>query len=766
MKTFILVNFILLLFTTTIQAKDFTMQGRVIGTDKSSITGATIQCFQHDSIFINGSTSDEKGCFSILLSHKGDYKLKVSYVGYETNISIWKDIQSNKNIGDIILTSTSVNLNEVAITAHQAVRTTDKLTIFPTKQQLRHSVGGYEALSHLLIPTLDVDPFKKKISMQEGTVVVCINGRQATNAEINNINSKSIQRIDFYDHGHPEYPDAYAVIDYILKQQDTGSTIATNGEQHLNKATGNYDVSGQFFKKNSEVTFYISDTHNNFNAKEGNDSKTLFIYPDVVIERNSIALPSKQRSNAFSTYLNYIHKTSKNFFYAALRYNTGKANNTNNSIQKYNNQNSSLNTRDFSKTNNINPGLELSYNGKFHQKQTFKITLSSDYNHNEYTRKYSELPSSASSITSSIKEDYFFLKVLAIYTKTFKNNGTLSGVLIHYQNNSRTNQWANETANIEDYLHYNGTALYVAYQQSIQKMSLRLKWGNSLETQKNKNNFKAQKILLYPEINLNFQNAPNQNWQITARYLNETPQMAWLTNTKQQIDPLQIRQGNPNLKSRSIVEAFISYSIDAKWITLMPRMKYSPLFNDFYESINRDDNTFIHSYQTGGTLQYICPDLTLNFKFIPQILTLNINTGWEKIWYKTWEKNTIANWKYNARLLFIYKNFMASANINAPRKDIILGAIQKTPLSYRINFGYTYHNLNIQLGTRNPFSRFTKRTDLYSPCYSNHTNSYIPKTEDHVFYVKANYRLNFGKKHNFSNPNIENTNKSAILKAH
>lgn len=762
----LLLTIIVLFFFKNIQAKDILLQGRVINSEKSYITGANIQCFQQDSIFICGGISDEKGCFNIQLPHKGDYKLRISYIGYETNTSLWKNIQSAINVGDIILINSSVNLDEVSITARQVVRTADKITVFPTKQQLRHSVGGYEALAHLLIPTLDVDPFKKSISMKEGTVIVCINGRQATDEEINNINSGNILRIDFYDHGHPEHPDAYAVIDYILKQQNTGGSIAVNGEQHLNKATGNYDISGQFFKKNSEVTFYISDAYNNFKTEEGNNSKTLFIYPEAVLERKSITCPSKQWSNTLSSYLNYSHKTPENVFYAALRYNTGKTRDTNNSIQEYNNQNNSFDVRDFSRTNNINPGIELSYNGKFHRKQTFKITLSSDYNHNEYTREYSELTSPASSITSKTKEDYFFLKIFALYTKTFKNNGTLSGVFIHYQNNSRTNQWANEATNTEDYLHYSGAALYAAYQQSIHKMSFRLKWGNSLETHKSKNNSRIQKLLFYPEINLNYQSTPNQNWQFTARYFNETPQMAWLTNTEQQIDLLQTRQGNPNLKSRSILETFISYSLDTKWMTIMPRMEYSPLFNDFYESINRDNGTFIHSYQTGGTLQYICPDLTLNFKLIPQILTLNVNTGWEKIWYKTWEKNTITNWKYNAKLLFIYKNFMVSANINAPRKDIILGTVQKTPFSYRINLGYTYHNLNVQLGTRNPFSRFIKRTDLSSPYYNNHTDLYIPKTEDHVFYVKANYRFNFGKKHEFSNPNIENTSKSAILKAY
>ena len=59
----------------------------------------------------------------------------------------------------------------------------------------------------MMIPTLDVDPFTKKVSTIQGETLLLINGREASSDEIRNLNPKDILRIDFYDQHHPEYPN-------------------------------------------------------------------------------------------------------------------------------------------------------------------------------------------------------------------------------------------------------------------------------------------------------------------------------------------------------------------------------------------------------------------------------------------------------------------------------------------------------------------------------------------------------------------------------
>ena len=62
----------------------------------------------------------------------------------------------------------SNKLDEVVVTGRQITRTTDKVLYFPSKEQLRHASDGYKALALMMIPTLDVDPFTKKVSTIQG----------------------------------------------------------------------------------------------------------------------------------------------------------------------------------------------------------------------------------------------------------------------------------------------------------------------------------------------------------------------------------------------------------------------------------------------------------------------------------------------------------------------------------------------------------------------------------------------------------------------
>lgn len=59
-------------------------------------------------------------------------KLLITYIGYqsyEMNLQLADDV----NVGDIILKSASQLLDEVAVTANQAVRKDNKLMVFPSK---------------------------------------------------------------------------------------------------------------------------------------------------------------------------------------------------------------------------------------------------------------------------------------------------------------------------------------------------------------------------------------------------------------------------------------------------------------------------------------------------------------------------------------------------------------------------------------------------------------------------------------------------------
>lgn len=67
-----------------------------------------------------------------------------------------------------------------------------------------------------------------------------------------NLNPKDIKRIDLYTQGKPEYPDAYAVLDYVLKERDYAGTVAISALHKLTTPEGNARATAQYFEGKSE----------------------------------------------------------------------------------------------------------------------------------------------------------------------------------------------------------------------------------------------------------------------------------------------------------------------------------------------------------------------------------------------------------------------------------------------------------------------------------------------------------------------------------
>ena len=56
---------------------------------------------------------------------------------------------------------------------------------------------------------------------------------------------------------------------------------------------------------------------------------------------------------------------------------------------------------------------------------------------------------------------------------------------------------------------------------------------------------------------------------------------------------------------------------------------------------------------------------------------------------------------------------MASGQLITPQKNYDdVGVFYRTPLIYNFNVGYNLNNWNFELGTRNPFSTFVKKSIL------------------------------------------------------
>ena len=86
--------------------------GMVMDVKGEPISNCNVQVFTMDSVYVNGATTDQEGCFSIPLKRDEEYRMQVSYIGYKT---AYRQCQVG-HVGTIVMRHDAMRLSEVKVT--------------------------------------------------------------------------------------------------------------------------------------------------------------------------------------------------------------------------------------------------------------------------------------------------------------------------------------------------------------------------------------------------------------------------------------------------------------------------------------------------------------------------------------------------------------------------------------------------------------------------------------------------------------------------
>lgn len=90
--------------------------GMVMDVKGEPISNCNVQVFTMDSVYVNGATTDQEGCFSIPLKRDEEYRMQVSYIGYRT---AYRQCQVG-HVGTIVMRHDAMRLSEVKVTGMRA----------------------------------------------------------------------------------------------------------------------------------------------------------------------------------------------------------------------------------------------------------------------------------------------------------------------------------------------------------------------------------------------------------------------------------------------------------------------------------------------------------------------------------------------------------------------------------------------------------------------------------------------------------------------
>lgn len=243
--------FLLLSCVVFAQPQPSTSPGKVAGTlidaeTSEPIGFANVIIYTISDSLVTGTTTDIDGKFLFENVPNGDYRVEMSFIGYDTEN---REIELNEiervfTIGDVILGSAGQNLDEVVVTAERAVMELGlDRKVFNVEKSIAAAGGSAEDLLRQL-PSISVD-LEGNVSLRgSGNVRFLINGRPSgligsdPATYLKSLSSTNIERIEVITNPGAAYdPDGTAgIINIVLKnKQEDGFNASIN----LNAGTGN-----------------------------------------------------------------------------------------------------------------------------------------------------------------------------------------------------------------------------------------------------------------------------------------------------------------------------------------------------------------------------------------------------------------------------------------------------------------------------------------------------------------------------------------------
>ena len=223
MKLKIILTFLLAFEGVTLfaQQNTNTIKGRVTDNNEKPVMFATV-CLLNNEKIVAGGLSDTTGFFSIRGQFIGEYRLRVSSVGYEdTAITINLKKGQILDLGHIVLPYKAMQLNEVVVTAEAMTKTVtaERTSINPAATMAAATGSVLEVLRGSSAVTIDGDG---QVSIRgNSNVLILVDGVPTALDGLGGIPADNVQSIDIVTSPDARYDSegSGGVINIISKKQ-------------------------------------------------------------------------------------------------------------------------------------------------------------------------------------------------------------------------------------------------------------------------------------------------------------------------------------------------------------------------------------------------------------------------------------------------------------------------------------------------------------------------------------------------------------------
>ena len=558
-----------------------TINGVILSSnDSTAVVGANCRLMS-DGKLITGTTTNTNGVFALETEVKSVLNLEISMTGFSSTNIIIESGGKNLNLGTIYLDD-GVTLNEVTVTGNSVINSKGRTIIYPSSSDLKASATSISLFQKLPLAGLQANPITRSISVDGGTPVILINGVPSSIDDVNSLQPKDIEKIEYSRFTPARYADSNnsGFINITLKTRNDGGQLYAWGRSAVNTAFVDANIRASYHQGASQFTLQYRPSWRNYQQVYDNTTKS-FIGDDFRIN-----LEEHDR-NPFSYHyhalkLKYDFSPSTNTLFSA----------TFNAIPNYYKSRSIARTIDSilgvydnnnqTTSNDFTPSLDLFLRQDFNKKNTLEVQIVGTLSSSDYRRdnNYVFSDGSADSYIMNVDSRRRSLISEISYIHTFSEKTSLSAGFQNTVSHS-TNTYL--TSDYKPILSENNNYAYVRLGQHVGKFYIALATGAKLfwiNNDLNKRNFVRN--LSSAQVSWNI----NNKWSLQGsfRYSPSIPSLTALTDYPQQTTPYLISNGNPELK---VAENFL-YTIGADYTYKKIQASFSSAYSNANNSVISD----------------------------------------------------------------------------------------------------------------------------------------------------------------------------------
>ncbi len=666
--------------------------------------------------------------------------------------------------------SKSKQLNEVTVTAQSTFRNENgHLVVIPDRRQKKHSFNGYDLLSNLMIPGVSVNLSTGEVSALFGSATLYINGIKATPKEVSALRAQDIVKVEYYDAPTGIFAGENAVINYIVRQPQTGGYGNITAEQKVGYLNGKYDFAGKMIAKKNVIQLFGGYGMTSIAADRKSGSVNYNLENGLLTETYR-TLDGRHKSNSSYFQGDVTNSNDLRVLQAAVFYD-GNHSPLQTSVLQTNYSGiftSGLRQQTWSTDLSHQGGGKL--HGKFNlkNKQTFYVTTRLDYVRNRYSYSLSETGSDDVEmivINNSSEENRWQLDFHSGYTKSFSRGQSLSVTFHDFYKNTSSDYFG--TNNSRSKLWSNEEILFVQYDFSIAKQA-KMSLIPGVSALHYKQNDRKQINLFSPRLNMRLmaQLPLNQFIMFNGSIGNTFPTIAYISTAEQSVNGFLTKRGNPDLKNTKMYQALAVYGINTSKVGLQIMVRYQFNHNLPVSYYTRDGSRIIQSWTSSSDNHVFQSNVSATYRPV-QSLNLQLTGGYTFYKYTDYQRKSLHSPTLSFNANYSISNFMILAEVSTPKKWMSYDlASVKTPWEYSLAVNYSLKAWKFEIGTNNPFMKRAKYESRSSNPIYNETYTLIARNHSQTAYVKVAYNFDFGKSIKKSElKRTENRIENALIKA-